>query len=190
MRIQRTCRAALTIPGGILGLVLCSACPGTRARANEPIRIVSPADGTEVHPGQKLAVTVAAGWNVWHIAIIGEDPLGFSFSTNPIDPYRFSVKIPTDITLGEYALTALGQYLNGTNVKSKPLDYGNTNQCREADQSVRVSSDGLVTAVGVGATNIVVDGNKFIPVTVRPARRSDKPASRSRIKEQSHGKCG
>jgi len=151
--------------------------------------------------------------------------LGFSFSTNPIDPYRFSVRIPPHITPGKYALTAFGQYLNGTNLKSESLtiwverpgqplsiqvdppfldvEVGDgsslrvlgtyadgsevdltrsrhTNFVSQSPEIARVSFDGFVDAVRVGVTNIVIDGKFLIPVTVRPARRSEKPARRSR----------
>ena len=46
------------------------------------LQIVSPRSGTVVHPGETVVIAVRADRSVSNVAIIGEDPLGFSQRTN------------------------------------------------------------------------------------------------------------
>ncbi len=68
------------------------------------VRIVSPADGTTVEPGQILEVTVDAQPldQVPGVAVLS--PLTSDFKTTP--PFVFSLQIPPDAPLGPQPLTA------------------------------------------------------------------------------------
>ncbi len=71
------------------------------------LQITSPASGTVVHPGQVVVISVSADPSVSHVAIMGEDPLGFSQTTNG-QPLHFQLTIPSNTTIGSYNVTAMG----------------------------------------------------------------------------------
>jgi hypothetical protein len=81
-----------------------------------------------------------------------------------IDPPFLDVEVGS-----ESALTVLGDYPDGSQVDLTRSRH--TTFASQAPAIARVSPDGFVDAVSVGVTNIVIDGNNLIPVTVRPARR-------------------
>jgi hypothetical protein len=71
------------------------------------LQITSPASGTVVHPGQVVVIAVRADPSVSNVAIMGEDPLGFSQTTNG-RPLQFQLTIPSNTTIGSYNVTAMG----------------------------------------------------------------------------------
>jgi hypothetical protein len=86
------------------------------------LQITAPASGTIVPSGQNLSVTVgvAAGTNISGLAVIGEDPIGFSqLLTSP--PYQFRLNVPTEIRAGSYSLTAAAAGPSGTELESEPI---------------------------------------------------------------------
>jgi hypothetical protein len=80
------------------------------------LQISSPLDGTVVHPGQTIAVTVVptTGDPLTSVSIIGETPFGLAPAvTTP--PYQFSITVPDPLTIraGMYRLTAIGEMPGG-----------------------------------------------------------------------------
>lgn len=94
-----------------LAQVLVSAFAFTGFLAAQPtLRISSPADGTLVHPGELLTVTVAASPPGAFSAILvtGPDPIGYGQEVPGASPYRFTIQIPEHIPPKKYYLSALG----------------------------------------------------------------------------------
>ncbi len=78
--------------------------------AQPSFRITSPADGTHVHPGESLTVTVEVSppeGAFRLVTVIGFDPIGFAKEKLDTPPYRFTVYIPAHIRPDKYALTAV-----------------------------------------------------------------------------------
>lgn len=74
--------------------------------AQPTLRITSPADGTTIHPGESLKVTVAVSPPNTKV-ILGGGGLGlFPGAGNP--PYQFEVPIPATLAPGPETLTAMG----------------------------------------------------------------------------------
>jgi hypothetical protein len=79
--------------------------------AQPSLRITSPADGTTVHPGESLTVTVEASPPEAAFAAIlvgAPDPLGFGEEDPKARPYRFTFQIPEHAPPKKYSLTAMG----------------------------------------------------------------------------------
>jgi hypothetical protein len=79
--------------------------------AAQPIlRIISPAEGATVHPGESLNVDVEAippeAFELVFVA--GAEPISFSKEKLSKPPYRFTVQIPTGIRPDKYPITAAG----------------------------------------------------------------------------------
>ncbi len=85
------------------------------------VRITSPTEGAVFRPGQTLEITVKATPLAFRtVVVIGDLPLGFSqILTAP--PYRFQIKISTDIVPGAYTLTAVGDSQRKPVVNSEPV---------------------------------------------------------------------
>jgi hypothetical protein len=86
------------------------------------LQITSPANRSIVNPGRAVSVSVTSPANASfaQVAVIGEDPIGFSSIQTSV-PAMFSFTIPTDLACREYALTALGITASGQTVESNPL---------------------------------------------------------------------
>ena len=87
---------------------------------SDGLQIVSPRNGTVVHPGETVTIAVRADRPVSNIAIMGEDPLGFSQRTNG-QGLQFLLTIPSNTTLGAYQVSAMGSGDNGSLVVSAPV---------------------------------------------------------------------
>lgn len=91
------------------------------ARAQQtPVHMVSPASGTVVHPGQTVAIAVAADSSVLKLALLGQHPLPMGQVVAPglgaTRPFEFQVRVPTDIRPGPYRVTAIGSLAGGETV--------------------------------------------------------------------------
>jgi hypothetical protein len=92
-----------------VALIACYALTGVLA-AQPSLRIISPADGTLVHPGESLTVTVAVSPPDAFPAILvtGPDPIGYGHLVPGAPPYRFMIQIPEHTPPKKYYLSALG----------------------------------------------------------------------------------
>jgi len=84
------------------------------------VRIVSPAAGTVVRPGQTVMVSVVADISLENLALIGERPLGVGqvvSESSPglvtrgqgeATPIQFKLSVPSDIRAGIYSVTVIG----------------------------------------------------------------------------------
>jgi len=84
------------------------------------VRIVSPAAGRVVQPGQTVTIAVAADSSVARLALLGQHPLPINQVVAPglgvARPAEFQVRIPTDIQPGPYRVTAIGSLAGGETV--------------------------------------------------------------------------
>ena len=83
------------------------------------LQITSPPSGTVVYPNQVVIVSVNADPSVSNVAILGDDPLGFSQSTNG-QQLQFQLTIPADAAIGAYNVHAVGTTANGL-AASQPI---------------------------------------------------------------------
>jgi Bacterial Ig-like domain (group 2) len=86
--------------------------------AQNPLQITSPASGTVVSPGQTITFVVTADSSVSNIAILGQNPLGFSQTTTA--PLQFVLPIPADTTFDRYQVRAVG-VAGGQDIESEPI---------------------------------------------------------------------
>jgi hypothetical protein len=84
------------------------------------LQITSPASGTIVDPGQMVVISVSADPSVSNVAILGQNPLGFSATTNG-QSLQFQLTIPSNTTIGPYDVSALGTAADGSPVASPPI---------------------------------------------------------------------
>ena len=84
------------------------------------LQITSPPSGTIVHPGQMVVISVNADPSVSNVAIMAEDPLGFSQTTNG-QSLQFQLTIPSNTTIGPYDVSAVGIAAGGSLVASAPI---------------------------------------------------------------------
>jgi hypothetical protein len=73
-----------------------------------------------VHPGETVVIAVMADRSVSNVAIIGQDPLGFSQRTNG-QSSQFLLTIPSNTTIGAYDVSAMGTAPDGSVVDSQPI---------------------------------------------------------------------
>jgi hypothetical protein len=150
MEIGRRC--------GALGIL---AALGASLQAQSVLEITSPEDGTVVHPGHVVGVTVSArGALVKDVAIIGWDPIGFSrVLTSP--PYQFDIEIPMKTTPGKYLLTAVGNAESGALVQSESIMIDVERP--DLPQKIAAGSRQLDLTVGdqlpIGVTGTYADGS-------------------------------
>ena len=99
-------RASHWLTGASALLVCLLAFPivSTAAAPTITLRILSPADGTTVEPGQTLTVTVEASPTDRFRGVAVLSPLTSDFKTAP--PFVFTLEIPPDAPLGPQPLTA------------------------------------------------------------------------------------
>ena len=84
------------------------------------LQITSPPNGTIVYPGQIVTISVSADPSVSNIAILAQDPLGFTQATNG-HPLQFQLTIPSNTTIGAYDVGAMGTAPDGSVVDSSPI---------------------------------------------------------------------
>ena len=84
------------------------------------LQITSPPSGTIVYPGQVVTISVRADPSVTNIAILAQDPLGFTQATNG-QPLQFQLTIPSDTTIGAYDVSAAGATPDGSVVDSTSI---------------------------------------------------------------------
>lgn len=161
-----------------LSCVLCGC-----SSARPTLRISSPADGTVVHPGDSLKVTVEAppARRLPNVLLIGWDPIGM-FPAVGSPPYQFVVPIPNDITPGPYRLGAMGtspsQGKNPTPVVSKPI----TIVVERTDEPVRLEVFPPTISLQPGnkgylsVTGVFADGQKVdLKLSTKTIYASDTP---------------
>jgi len=86
--------------------------------AASALKITAPAEGTVVHPGEKVKVEVMAVGDAPNgVIIIGTDPIGLSEELSRA-PYNFTIAIPLDITPHRYHLSAHGYIMEQGEVKT------------------------------------------------------------------------
>jgi centrosomal CEP192-like protein len=95
----------------------------TNAGGQTLLKIVSPADGTVVSPGETISVTVTStsGASLSNVGLLGENPLGIYGPASSF-PARFSVTIPRDISSRRYTLTAVANNAAGELVESDAIE--------------------------------------------------------------------
>lgn len=87
----------------------------------QSVQITSPAEGTQVRPGQTISVTVSSSGGLAAMFVIGQDPLdGCQAEGGPT--YMCSLQVPTNTDPGSYRLTALGATSSGAAIESDPID--------------------------------------------------------------------
>jgi len=94
------------------------------------LRILSPASGVVVRPGQTVTITVSADAAVEKLVLTGQHPLGMAqlasggaagrVAQSQEHPLQFLLTIPTAIQPGIYRVTAVGRTADGT-VESNAL---------------------------------------------------------------------
>ncbi len=93
----------------------------TVAGAQGALQIVSPTSGTIVHPGDTITVTVStSGGPFAAVIIIPAAPIP-SGEMRTAPPFQFVVKIPSEITCGQYSLIASGVISPGNPIASPPI---------------------------------------------------------------------
>jgi len=108
----------------LVAVVVCAIaplCPCRTPQNSRLIAITSPANGSIVHPGQVLAVSVTSPTDVpfTHVAVLGEQ-IGFSDLQTAV-PATLSLTIPKNIACRSYTLTALGVTTSGQRAESDPI---------------------------------------------------------------------
>jgi hypothetical protein len=97
------------LAGAVLLVASAAVCPSAHSQGKPALRITAPADGTVVHPGQSISVTVAPepGVKPTLVWLIAFRPLQVSgCASQPC--YQFKVSVPGDIpAAGLYRLTAV-----------------------------------------------------------------------------------
>jgi hypothetical protein len=92
--------------------------------AQPSLRITSPVDGTIVHPGESLTVTVDVfppEGAFQAVLVAGFEPIGLGKQALKAPPYRFTVQIPDRIKPGRYPITALGSTGSAQLLNSDPV---------------------------------------------------------------------
>jgi hypothetical protein len=86
---------------------------GSAALSQPLLRITSPHDGTVVHPGDVVKVTVEAPSSIAleGVGLIATFPIDNSVSKGP--PFELSVTVPTKIEPGDYTIMAAGMLRPG-----------------------------------------------------------------------------
>ena len=89
-------------------------------QAESKLQIRSPRNGTVVKPGETVTVEVSSSISYAHVVVAGTGPIGYSQGlTAP--PFVFSIRIPVDITPGQYQITAGGVAQSGQLDSSEPI---------------------------------------------------------------------
>jgi hypothetical protein len=93
------------------------------AQTQPSLQITSPADGSSVNPGSAVSFSVSTptGTAFSAVGVIGEEPLGVSGVTASL-PAQFTLAIPSQLALRQYAVTAMGVTVAGASVESDPVN--------------------------------------------------------------------
>jgi hypothetical protein len=117
-------RAALLLITGLIAV--------PSSAQQEQLRVLSPASGLVVRPGQTVTITVSADSAVQKLVLIGQHPLGMArlasdgaagmVAQDPAQghPLQFLLTIPTAIRPGTYRVSAVGRTSGGA-MESKAL---------------------------------------------------------------------
>ncbi len=120
---QLSRRAVATIARG-LAVWMLLLLAGTKCLAQDyPVgilQITSPTDGTVVHPGQTVAVTVAPVSGNVFTGVMLAGPFVFSAPLYSA-PYQFSLTVPQNIAAGKYRIEAIGGRQGQTFGTSNPI---------------------------------------------------------------------
>jgi hypothetical protein len=123
-------RRAWPVAGLLVCITVLSAVP-TNAQ-QDLVRILSPATGTIVRPGQTITITVQAETSIEKVVVIGQHPLGVGQIVSApapgivargggdLRPIRFQLTIPAQIRPGAYRVTAMGT-VSGGNLESQAI---------------------------------------------------------------------
>ncbi len=112
---------------------LCSL-PQTSA---QNLRITAPANGTIVHPGDALSVTVnSTEQHLKMLVLVGPDPIGMIPGPTEM-PATLTVRIPANTICGKYPMTALGVPTSGENLHSDPIEI----DVERPDLPVKLTND-------------------------------------------------
>ncbi len=107
-----------------IAMVLAGVAVAPAQQAAKPfLRIISPANGAVVPPGQKLAVKVTGGGDFRGIRVLGEE--GFVALITPSmgrPPWVVSGDISLDTDPGKVAILAIGTASDGNEVASDPVE--------------------------------------------------------------------
>jgi hypothetical protein len=127
--------------------------------AQQPqLQIAWPTNGSVFNPGQSITLTVTSPTNTSFasVAMVGEDPFGFSDVATSL-PAQVSVMVPTTIASGTYMFTADGVTTTGQRVESAPILV----DIERADfpQSLSFSSAILVLTVQGDGSPLVAHGH-------------------------------
>jgi hypothetical protein len=120
------------------------------------LQITSPANSSIVNPGQAVSVSVTSPANTsfMQVAVIGEDPIGFSSIQTGV-PATFSFAIPANVASRKYTLTAFGIAASGQNVESNPI-------------LIDVERPDLPVSISVQTRNIIFSGpGETSPIVLR-----------------------
>ncbi len=99
---------------GLTAFLAFSLCGRCFAQSQPLLQITSPADGTVVHPGQTITITVApaSGASFVMVGIVAENPIvEGQYLAAP--PYQFSITIPKSISARKYHIQAQGVISRG-----------------------------------------------------------------------------
>ena len=130
--------------------------------AQTTLKILQPAGGTVVHPGESIVIYVeASGEPLKGVAIAAGDPIR---GAQPIarPPYQFEVLVPLTTQPGVYKLTAFGNTTSGQHVASA----GTNVNVERADAPVRIAVNRSQLEMAVGGTSVILiqgvyaDGSK------------------------------
>jgi len=138
------------------------------------LRIVSPADGTVVEPGQPLRVMVEPEPGVTPIAVALISPSIFTFTQQP--PFTFTVTFPPDAPLGPQTLVADGRDTRGralratitldveisrpvTSIRVEPVKIGFSSSWQEQLSVKGVFTDGQVRTITKSRETLYTSAN-------------------------------
>jgi len=198
------------------------------------LQITSPASGTIVNPGQVVTISVSADPSVSNVAILGDEPLGFTQATNG-QPLQFQLTIPSNTTIGAYDVGAMGTTPDGSvvdspsislrvdvqgsasisgtqpgvlrfsaavetiplhvigSVSGSQLDITHSLQMSyssENPQIATVDGNGIVTAVALGSTHIIVsnsNGSYYVSTEVGQLAKMSFPGLGETLPGGSYG---
>jgi hypothetical protein len=124
--------------------------------AQPSLKITSPANGTAVHPGDSLTVSVdVSPPGVFEIvAVNAPAPLGKGKQVLKAPPYQFTIEIPSGIRPDKYAVTALGVTFSKAFVYSHPVEI----LVERADSPVSIS-------VYPTVADFTMDQKRYLQVT-------------------------
>jgi hypothetical protein len=118
-------------------IVVSFCAPAALLQAQTSLQITSPANGSVIQPGAAVATTLqASGATFTEVGIIGQGPLGVcDLVTGP--PFQCSMQVPSDISLGTYAIAAVGVDTSGNETDSAPI----TVDVERSDMPLSVTTD-------------------------------------------------